>query len=200
MSCDVKRIQQNSAQAMVDQANQAFKQAKTEYIACLGPREQAQTYMADVTPERNAINKEVEALVYMENFILKQLKREISGGETVSTLLESARKEADSLRANIDTLNATIRKDRRTFLDAGPSVSTAVNGLYFTQEPDNQVLIAFLSCFGAFLLFSGVLILMNRLPIPYIQDQLTSGNRVQLVIGGWILSLILAYTGLYMFT
>ena len=200
MSCDVKRIQQNSAQAMVDQANQAFKQAKTEYITCLGPNEQAQTYITDAGPEFNAINKEVEALVYMEKFILKQLKREISGGETVATLLESARKEADSLRANIDNLNATIRKDRRTFLDAGPSVSTAVGGLYFTQEPDNQVLIAFLSCFGAFLLFSGVLILMNRLPIPYVQDQLTSGNRVQLVIGGWILSLTLAYAGIYMFT
>jgi hypothetical protein len=142
----------------------------------------------------------VDAITFMERFILKQLKREISGGETVTTLLESARREADSLRTGIDDLNVTIRKERRLFLDANPSVSPAVGGLYFTQEPDNQVLIAFVSCFGAFLLFTGVLVLMNHLPIPYIQDRLTTTNRIQLVIGSWILACILAYVGLYIFT
>lgn len=200
MSCEVKRIKQNSAQAMVDQAAQAFTQAKTEYIGCLSPAEQATAHVADAKGAIDAIQKEVDALAYMERFILKQLKREISGGETVTTLLESARREADSLRTGIDDLNVTIRKERRLFLDANPSTSTAVGGLYFTQEPDNQVLIAFLSCFGAFLLFSGVLVLMNHLPIPYIQDRLTTTNRIQLVIGSWIIACILAYAGLYIFT
>ena len=200
MSCEVKRIQQNSAQAVVDQASQGFKQAKSEYIACLGPNEQARAYLADAGPEIEAIKKEVGALAYMEQFILSQLKREISGGETVSTLLESARKESELLRAKMNDLNVTIRKDRRIFLDSNPSVSTSVGGLYFLQEPDNQVLLAFLSCFGAFLLFSGVLVLMNRLPIPYIQDRLTTENRIQLVLGSWILASAVTYTGFYLFT
>jgi len=200
MSCEVKRIKQNSAQAMVDQAAQAFTQAKSEYIGCLSPAQQATVHVTDARGAIDAIQKEVDAITFMERFILKQLKREISGGETVTTLLESARKEADSLRTGIDDLNVTIRKERRLFLDANPSVSPAVGGLYFTQEPDNQVLIAFLSCFGAFLLFSGVLVLMNHLPIPYIQDRLTTTNRIQLVIGSWILACILAYAGLYIFT
>lgn len=200
MSCEVKRIKQNSAQAIVDQATKVLTKAKAEYIGCLSPAKQASAHVADAKDAIDAIQKEVDAIAYMERFILNQLKREISGGETVTTLLESARREADSLRTGIDDLNVTIRKERRLFLDANPSVSPAVGGLYFTQEPDNQVLIAFVSCFGAFLLFMGVLVLMNHLPIPYIQDRLTTTNRIQLVVGSWILACILAYAGLYIFT
>jgi hypothetical protein len=200
MSCDVKKIQKNSAEAVVDRATQAFHQAKTEYVACLSPQEQADIHITDAQPEMTAINNEAQHIIFMQNFILKQLQREIAGGETVSTLMESAQLESDALRRKIEELNATIRTDRRLFLDASPSVSTAVAGLYFTQEPDNQVLIAFLSCFGAFLLFTGILVLMNHVPISYIQDRLTTGGRFQIVITVWILACILTYIGFYVFT
>ena len=200
MSCDVKKIQKNSAEAVVDHATQAFNQAKTEYIACLSPQEQAAAHIGDAQPAMIAINNEAQQIIFMQNFILKQLKREIAGGETVSTLMESAQLESDALRRKIEELNATIRTDRRLFLDASPSASTAVGGLYFTQEPDNQVLIAFLSCFGAFLLFTGILVLMNHVPIAYIQDRLTSAGRFQAVITVWILACILTYIGFYVFT
>jgi hypothetical protein len=200
MSCDVKRIQKNSAEAVVDRATQAFHQAKTEYVSCLSPQEQSAAHIADAQAEIVAINNEIQPIIFMQDFILKQLKREIAGGETVSTLMESARLESDSLRKKIEELSSTIRTDRRLFLDASPSASTAVGGLYFTQEPDNQVLIAFLSCFGAFLLFTGILVLMNHMPIPYIQDQLTSAGRFQIVITVWILACVLTYIGFYVFT
>ena len=62
------------------------------------------------------------------------------------------------------------------------------------------MLIAFLSCFGAFLLFTGIIVLMNHMPIAYIQDQLTTAGRFQVVITVWILACILTYIGFYVFT
>ena len=200
MSCDVKRIQKNSAEAVVDQSTQAFKQAKEEYYECLPPNQRGDNRIAEAAPAIEAIRNEVQPIYFMEQFILKQLKREIAGGTTISTIVDTAREESESIRNKIDELNAAIRTDRRLFLDASPSAPTAVAGLYFTQEPDNQVLIAFLSCFGAFLLFSGVLILMNHMPISYIQDTMTSGERVNTVILMWVLSCILTYVGFYVFT
>lgn len=200
MSCDVKRIQKNSAEAVVDQSTQAFKQAKEEYYECLPPNQRGDNRIAEAAPAIEAIRNEVQPIFFMEQFILKQLKREIAGGTTISTIVDTAREESESIRNKIDELNAAIRTDRRLFLDASPSAPTAVAGLYFTQEPDNQVLIAFLSCFGAFLLFSGVLILMNHMPISYIQDTMTSGERVNTVILMWVLSCILTYVGFYVFT
>lgn len=197
--CEVKRIQQNSAQALIDQANQAFTQAKNDYLACLGPEEQGQAHLDDAKPAMERIGKEIEAIVYMERFILGQLEREAKNGTTITTLAASAHDEADKIRKEIDELQSHIRTEKRKFLDASPSKTTAVAGLYFTGEPDNQVLIAFLSCFGAFLLFTGLLVIMNHVPIAYFQA-LTPNERLMSVGTMWITAIVVTYIAFFSFT
>jgi hypothetical protein len=198
-TCEVKRIQQNSAQAMIDQATQAFNQAKSDYLSCLGPQEQGAANLEDAKPAMDKIEKEVEALVYMERFILGQLEREAKNGTTVSVLADSAREESNKISNEIEELRTEIRTEKRRFLDANPSKTTAVAGIYFTGEPDNQVLIAFLSCFGAFLLFSGLLIIMNHIPVLYLQA-LTMNERLTLVGTIWVVALVITYLGFFTFT
>ena len=197
--CEVKRVQQNSAQATVDQATQAYNQAKSDYLSCLGPQEQGSALIEDVRPVMERIIKEVDTITYMEDFILQQMKRELKNDQTVGLLAETAQAEGDKIRHEIETLRTEVRTERRKFLDSNPSATTAVAGLYFTGEPDNQVLIAFVSCFGAFLLFTGLLVLMNHVPLASIQA-LSSGERIKLVATFWIASLVLAYIGFFSFT
>ena len=197
--CEVKRIQQNSAQALIDQANSAYNQAKTDYLTCLGPQEQGQALLDDAKPDMDRIEKEIQAIVYMERFILGQLEREAKNGTTISTLADSAREEAAKIRKEVEELQSEIRTEKRKFLDANPSKTTAVAGLYFTKEPDNQVLIAFLSCFGAFLLFTGLLVIMNHIPVPYLQA-LSMNERLQSVGTVWIVSIVMTYLAFFTFT
>lgn len=197
--CEVKRIQQNSAQQVVDQAVQARDQAKQEYLQCLGPAEQGAAALADAQGAMDATVREAEQLLFMNGFILKQLQREESNEQTLISLAEIAEDEANTMQAQIDDLKTQIRTQRRRFLDSGPQVSPAAGGLYFTKVPDNQVLIAFLSCFGAFLLFVGLLIIMNQVPIAYF-DQMEMGERVKLVITMWLIGIGLAYVGFFVFT
>lgn len=197
--CEVKRIQQNSAQAVIDQATQAFNQAKQDYLSCLGPQEQGAALLENAKPAMDTLGKEAETILYMERFILGQLKREAANDATLGVLSESANEEADKIRKEIDELKSEIRTERRKFLDSDPSKTTAVAGLYFTRQPDNQVLIAFLSCFGAFLLFTGLLVLMNHVPLAALQA-LSSGERLKLVAVSWIAAILLAYIGFFSFT
>jgi len=198
-TCEVKRIQQNSAQAMVDQANQALNQARADHLACLGPEDQGNALMDAAKPAMDKVMKEADSIVYMEQFVLKQLQREVDNEQTLSTLSESANETADKLRTEIDELKTDIRTEKRRFLDASPSASTAMGGLYFTRQPDNQVLIVFLSCFGAFLLFSGLLVIMNHIPIAYVQA-LSTGERFQIVGSIWVVAAIATYLGFFTFT
>jgi len=198
-TCEVKRIQQNSAQALVDQAQQAYDQAKSDHLACLGPQEQGSALLEDAKPAMDKIAKEVDSIMYMERFILGQLQREANNDKTLSLLSASAGEEADKIRKEIDELKGEIRTEKRRFLDANPSASTAVAGLYFTKQPDNQVLIAFLSCFGAFLLFAGLLVLMNHIPLAAMQA-LSMSDRVKLVGTVWITAFVLMYVGFFIFT
>ena len=197
--CEVKRIQQNSAQQVVDQAMQARDQAKQDYLQCLGPAEQGAAALADAQGALDQSVKEAEQLLFMNGFILKQLQREANNEQTLISLAEIAEGEANTMQGQIDELKTQIRTQRRRFLDSGPQVSPAAGGLYFTKVPDNQVLIAFLSCYGAFLLFVGLLIIMNQLPISYF-DRMTMGERAKLVITMWLIGLGLAYVGFYVFT
>ena len=197
--CEVKRIQQNSAQSMVDQATAAYTKSKADYMACLGPQEQGNAAIEDAKPIMYKFAKEVETIAYMETVILRQLQRESTAGQTLTTLAEAAQEEEDRIQKEIERLRSDIRTEKRRFLDSNPSVSTAVAGLYFTQEPDNQVLIAFLSCFGAFLLFVGLLVIMNHVPILYFQA-LTSNQRIKIVGMTWVLAVVLTYLGFFIFT
>ena len=197
--CEVKRIQQNSAQSIVDQATAAFAQSKADYVACLGPQEQGKAALENARPTMEKLAKEVETIAYMEKVILGQLRREKNAGQTLATLAESAQEEEARVQEEIERLRSEIRTEKRRFLDSSPSSSTAVAGLYFTQEPDNQVLIAFLSCFGAFLLFVSLLVIMNQIPIFYFQG-LTSDQRIKLVATGWILAAVTTYLAFFIFT
>jgi hypothetical protein len=112
---------------------------------------------------------------------------------------ESIDKTVSDLQHKIDEVQADIRKERRIFLDSNVSESPAIAGLYFTKVPDNQILIAFISCFGAFLFFVGLLIILNKIPIDAF-SAMTMANRLTTVGLFWCLTLILSYILFYSFT
>jgi hypothetical protein len=198
-SCEVKRIQENSAQAAVDQAIQKREQAHKDYLACLGPKEQAGAALSDATADIQRITKEAEELDYMNQFLLRQMGREASHVATYSGLADIAGAEAEKIQKEIDELKSQIRTERRRFLDASPSTSPAVAGMYFTKVPDNQVLIAFLTCFGAFFLFGGLAVLLNYVPFYYFEAMYTS-ERLKFVGTIWLAAVVLMYAGLFVFT
>jgi hypothetical protein len=90
-------------------------------------------------------------------------------------------------------------------LDADPSAPTSVAGLYYTKEPDNQLLIAFMSCFGAFLVLASVLIFMRAIPIPFLMALDNNGmdgirERVSIVGPAWLVIIAVTYYCFYVFT
>lgn len=191
-TCDVKRVQHNSAQAAADQA-------KADYLSCLGPQQAGVAALGEAQPAINTISKEAETLRYVQNFVLKELARETSAEQTVASLRVAANDEEQHLREEIEEVKSEIRTERRRFLDASPSVTTAIAGVYYTAEPDNQVLIAFLSCFGAFLLFVGLMVIMDRVPWLSPLSQ-TSGERIKIVVAGWIATIVVTYIFFFTFT
>ena len=195
----MKRIQTNSAKGSLDIAKQAYDQARSDYAACLGPAAQGNSLIADAQNDIDRIAKDVEILQHMESFALKQLGREASNSQTMTTLADLATDETAKIQKEIDELKGEIRKESRRFLDADPSAPTSVAGLYFTREPDNQVLIAFLVCFGGFLLFAGLIVILGYAPIEYL-TLLTISERVKLVGGFWVVALVLAYFCFFTFT
>ena len=197
-TCEPKRIQQNTAQAAVDQAQAGLLQAKTDYLSCLGPVAAGEASLQDAQPAISSLKKEAETLIWTQEFVLKQLKREAASEQTMGTLKASADEESDRLQKEIDELNTEIRTERRKFLDASPSVSPKVAGLYYTTEPDNQALIAFLSCFGAFLLFMGLMVIMNR--IPGFPLEMVSGERIKVVAWAWGFILVATYIFFFTYT
>jgi len=198
-TCEAKRIQANSKQSLVTQATQDYNASKSDYMACLGPQEQGAAALEDTKPAMDKLMKEAETLTYIDNFILKQLGREVESGTTLSTLADLASEESTELRDEIDKLKTDIRTERRRFLDASPSTTTAVAGLYFTSEPDNQVLLLFLTCFGAFLLFTSLLLIFNKIPIQTIMS-LADSERIMLIATTWILAIVMMYVGFFSFT
>jgi hypothetical protein len=61
------------------------------------------------------------------------------------------------------------------------------------------VLIAFLTTFGAFLLFAGLLVIMDLVPIDYVR-KLTMSERYTIVGTGWVTSVVMMYVGFFSFT
>jgi hypothetical protein len=198
-SCEVKRIQLNSAQSAVDQATIARDTAKKDYVSCLPTGDQGQMALADAQPALDKMVKEAEEIAYMHQFVLGQLEREAGSQGTLQTLGEVAQAESTRMQEEIDRLKSEIRTERRRFLDANPSVSPASGSLYFTKVPDNQLLIAFLSCFGGFLLFAGLLIILNHVPVYYF-TAMTMGDRIKLVGAVWVAAFVMMYIGFYAFT
>lgn len=205
-TCEVKRIQVNSAQQALDLATQGRDQAQSDYLACLGPQEQGAAAVAAAQPDIDRLKSESQELLKMNEVLLQMLGREAQAAGTVADLAMYTEEQANAMRAQIDALKASIRTERRKFLDASPSVSPAKGGLYFTQTPDNKMLIAFLSCMGIFLVFVSAIILLNIVPeIPtgtsdFKFANLLMGERVKIVAILWAVSLIATWCAFYLFT
>jgi hypothetical protein len=189
---EAKRIQQNSAEA-------ALEQATKEYTSCLPLNNRIEIAFEKLKPTTDAMMAEVNQLGSMSKFLIKQLRSGNGDDPSVQGGIDLAKAESKKLQDEIDDLKGEIRKERRRFLDSDPQGSPAIAGLYFMKVPDNQVLIAFLSCLGALLLFVSLLVFLNQIPVPYFQA-LQSGERVKIIALLWIATILLTFVGLNSFT
>ena len=144
-------------------------------------------------------NAEATQLTYMSDFLNKQISDASGTAMTLDMLSGTIEDEYERLNTEIESIRADIRKEKRIFLDSDVSTSPAVGGLYFTLVPDNQILIAFMSCMGAFLLFCSALILLNKIPLYYF-EALTYPNRIVTVSVLWSTAIIFTYLFFFAFT
>lgn len=149
----------------------------------------------DVTKHR--LDTEIEVLDKISTFLLKQLKRETDSSN--KHLEQVVTETSAKLESEIDTLKSQIRLERRRFLDANPSESTAVAGLYYTEEGDNRAIIIFLVCFGLFLLIGSMLFLYGLIPLAY-DANTTFSQRLIVVAATWVVSLVAMYIGFFTLT
>ena len=126
------------------------------------------------------------------------MKRDEASAGAQKSLKELAGTEQDKLEKEIAQLKSDISTEKRRFLDSGPQVSPAVGGLYFTRTPDNQVLIAFVVCLIAFLLLGGVAVYYNSFGIQALNLQ--TGEKIKVILSGWLFVLIVSYIGFLVFT
>jgi len=194
-------VNYNQANADLATAKEKLRQAKSTYYSCpkLDSSKKGSLMMADAGPEMERIQKEAATVDTMSQFILKQLGRESGANASLSILTDLASETTDKMKAEIEEVKSSIRTERRRFLDSDPSVTTAVGGLWFTQQPDNQMLIIFLSCFGSFLLIAGLLVIYGYLPLDLVAS---ADFNMRLVVVGifWVLSLFITYIGFFTFT
>ena len=201
----LKVVQQNSAKQALDQAKRDYEKATADSLACQGASAQGSAAVAAAAGELADAQKDVDVLVKVQTAILKQLGREAKGSGVLTSMAEIAGDETIKAEKEIEELRSEIRKERRRFLDADPSAPTSFLGLYYTREPDNQVLIAFMVCVGLFLLFISLIILFRIGPIHFIaalDDVGKAGYRERLsLIGGiWGLSIVVIWIFFFTFT
>jgi len=201
--CEPYKI--NLAQAVSDNhnANQTaqnkLRTVKSAYLSCLNAADRGDIITKDAAPEIERLTKEANTIDTMSSFILKQLRRESGANSSLSVLSDLAKETSDNLEKEIDELKSNIRTERRRFLDADPSASTAVAGLYFTQQPDNRMIIIFLSCFGSFLLIAGLLVMYGYIPLDIVANA-DFDQRLLVVVIFWVATLFLTYVGFFTFT
>ena len=186
-SCSLKRIDYATVKAKYN-----------DYLTCLGTNAVGAQAVADASGDAALYSGEGAQLKHMGDFIVRQLQRE-KGGGALGELGDIAQAEIDRKQAEIEELKSEIRKERRRFLDAEPSVSPAVLGLYFTQTPDNQVLIGFLSAFGAFLVLAATAVVLGRTPFAFLTAT-TDAERTKLAAGIVVIPAVVAYVLIYLFT
>jgi hypothetical protein len=184
ISCEAKRISLN--------------QATNEYQSCLDPAARAAARMDDESARLGRLTDEADALWRMDVTVLTVLERERLAGPNAK-MAGIVKDQATGVQDQIDEVKSQIRRERRLFLDASPSVSPAVGGVYFTRTPDNQVLILFIVGYCGFLAALSALILLGAVPIPYF-EAFTMGDRIKTVGILWGAGLLLAFVGLFVFT
>jgi hypothetical protein len=199
-TCELAQIKENSARSAMDLARKDFEEKKKARLSCQGPAAIASAATADAQSDIDRLRAEGEQLTYMNEFLLRQLKRETESGAAYEALGQLVADEVIKIEGELDTVKSAIRTERRRFLDADPSAPTAVAGMYFTKEPDNQALIAFIACFCAFLLFTGLIVLLRLVPEGSYFSALSQGESVKIVIIYWVAGLLLAYMGFWLFT
>jgi hypothetical protein len=190
MSCEALVINKTTLQGQLNQAN-------SEYMNCLGPQERGAVALQGAKAEIDRAVKEAEGLAFMGSFILNQLEKETGDDETLSELANMAVRDTETMQREIEDLKSQIRTEKRKFLDSDPSVSPAAGGLYFTKNSDNQMLIAFLSCFGSFLVIASVAYAMGYIPLI---NKPTGTETVKIIATFVVVSVVLMYMGFYMFT
>jgi len=195
-TCESKKITKNSAIGKLETAQK-------EYVSCLRDNRNtdlaSREALAPVEDMLTSYNSEKDQLNYVGNFVLKQLEKEISTDSSFNSIRELATQSKESLRQQIDEIKGDISKERRIFMDSDVQRSPAVGGLYFTKVPDNKILIAFLCCLGAFLLFGSLLLILNHIPVDFFKA-MTISERIQIVVGSIVGTLFLVYISLYTFT
>jgi hypothetical protein len=199
-TCELAQIKENSARQKLDLARQDYDEKRKERLACQGPAAIASAATSDAQSEIDRLNAEGEQLRYMNEFLLRQLERDANAEGTYKALADLVGDETVKIEGELDSVKSAIRTERRRFLDADPSAPTAVAGMYFTKEPDNQALIAFIACFCAFLLFTGLIVLLRLVPQGTYFSNLSQGEAVKIVIIYWVAGLLLAYMGFWLFT
>jgi hypothetical protein len=196
---EAKRIQMNTAQQTLEAAKSSFDQTRTAYITSLQPEERSRMLLKEIEPVAERLDKEAKELAYINTFIMKQMGQGLGSSDTLASLNDMANDEIGTVKKEIDELKSQIRLERRRFLDAGPNVSPAVAGLYYTKVPDNQVLIALLSVTAILLAIVSALIIMNHLPFAYFQA-MTMSERVKITGVIWVAGIIAVLVGLWTFT
>ena len=200
--CKVNSVTFNQTKSDLQTAQEKVRESKGAYMSCLLDKDRgaySAIAMTEAKPDMDRMAAEARTIDTMSQFILKQLGRETGTNKSIGVLSDLAKETSAKLEAEIDELKSSIRLERRRFLDASPSVSPAIGGLYFTQEPDNRIIIIFLACFGSFLLVTGLLILYGAVPVD-LYGNTTFGQRLTVVVSGWIAVLLLTYVGFFTFT
>ena len=198
--CERLNIKKNTLIQSREKLDSDIAQTSSEYLqTCLPPDQQGAARLETVSPAILSAESEAEQLFFMNEFLLGLLVKETGTEQTLIDLAGIADGEMEKLQKKNDELKSQIRTKRRIFLDSSPQKSPAIAGLYFTKVPDNQALIAFLSTFGAFLLFIGLLIILNHIPIQYFLGMVPR-ERYTTVATLWVAGFIIMYVGMYLFT
>jgi len=197
--CTAQKASYNNAVNGVKTAKNTIDTAKATYYACLAPGKRGEMMKAEVGSDMDRIQTEATTVDTMSKFILKQLARESGANASLNVLSDLATDTAGNLEKEIEEVKSSIRKERRRFLDADPSATTAVAGLWFTQQPDNQMIIIFLSCFGSFLLIAGLLVIYGYVPLDLVANAEFS-QRLMVVGIFWLATLVITYVGFFTFT
>jgi hypothetical protein len=176
---------------------QAVASTRNDYATCLGIKPQVAIAMARADIDK--YNADAEGIKAMTNTLLAQLQKDVQIHSALEDVSDITQDQAVQLQTEIDQLKASIRKERRIFLDSDPSAPTATAGLYYTKEPDNQLLIAFIICFACFLTAITALLMTNHIPIDYF-TKLSMNERISFTAVLWIASLLVTYVGFFTFT
>lgn len=185
----------------LNSARAAYQEANNDYLSSLDPAQQASLRSQDPNFQPLLIDASANATV--SNLMLASLQRTLDyrsvPAETAALLTSLAADNTEDLQKEIEDTKAQIRREKRKFLDSNPQTSTAFGPFVFTGVPDNQALWVFLSCYGAFWFFLGLMLLANQIPLPYISG-MSSGDRIKLVGISWILIALVTYLSFFMFT